>query len=222
MLWFITKALLQNMKSNGNYPGITICFTWHPFRDMILNQKYRPGMPRKPGNSNRMNKQYILKEALKHGLCQPWAEQMAQFTTADQMMDMYVRGIDFCFSTGFPSNEVLVQEAGSVMNNYGVYVDTDVQLCNASFSVLLGKSLSVLRLTGYNVGELYLKDSTVCTVEAADNSYLTIDCFDKSKLDIHSSGSAQVRVNIYGSASCNYSSTGTSSVKIVHKHKATY
>ena len=56
-----------------------------------------------------MDFKYIKKEALKRAIdndiCEEWAARINHTVNVDELLDMYIEGIDFSFSTEFLSND---------------------------------------------------------------------------------------------------------------------
>jgi hypothetical protein len=67
--------------------------------------------------------EYILQKAIEANICEEWADKIASASGSAELMDMYCKGIDFCLSNNFPSNNYLVKLAGDELVKHGVYVD---------------------------------------------------------------------------------------------------
>lgn len=168
-------------------------------------------------------KEYILKTAQAKDICHPWAERIAGVKSVDELLQMYVDGIDFCLANDFPSNNDLVKFAGDKLPDYGICVDKQrLALKNSKFTVLLGSSEAHLHYTGFTVSQLFVKHTSFTEVLAAGNSFVVIDCFDYSRVDVTATDGAKILVNIYGQAKVTTETTGNGIIKIVHKHKNTY
>lgn len=49
-------------------------------------------------------------QAVGLGLCQQWTDEWADGTSKDELVEKFVRGIDFCIEHNFPSCEVIRKE----------------------------------------------------------------------------------------------------------------
>ena len=61
--------------------------------------------------------------AKKKGICQEWFDQMKTLDDKDRLLEMYVRGIDFCLSNDFPTNDYIRENFVGRMEEYGVHLD---------------------------------------------------------------------------------------------------
>ncbi len=167
--------------------------------------------------------QYILKEARINGICAEWATLIDHSNSKDELMEMYVKGIDFCLEHDFPSNQDLLKLGGpDFIAKYGVYVNQDCEFQDKRFLVLLGACKSKACYTGYSIGQVYLKGTSSLSCDVAENAFIIIDCFDETSISVNSSNDSKVLVNLYGNAKIMHSSTGNGMVKIVHKNKSSY
>lgn len=166
---------------------------------------------------------YILEKAKLAGICKPWAEQIATATSVDELMEMYVKGIDFCLEKDFPSSPDLVRLAGDKLHEYGIYVDqTGLALKNSKFAVLLGTCGADLHYDHFSVGQVFVKHNSCANVKTSDNSFLVIDCFDTARLTVTAYGNSKVLINVYGQAKVTTNKVSNGIIKIVHKNKSTY
>lgn len=168
-------------------------------------------------------KEYILNAAQEKGICQPWVELIAGVQGVDELLQMYVDGIDFCLTNNFPSNDDLLRLAGNRLPDYGICVDKQrLALKNSKFTVLLGESEAHLQSTGFTVSQVFVKHTSFTEVVAVDNAFVVIDCFDNSKVDVTAYDHSKVLVNVYGEAKVSHHMEGDAVIKIVQKHKNTY
>lgn len=165
---------------------------------------------------------YIVEKALEKDICKPWARMIANAANKDELMVMYRNGIDFCITNDFPSNNDLVELGSDVINKHGVYVNGEARLNNSNFVVLLGSSFGTLNYSGFEVGQIYVKDKSKITVLAKDNAYVMIDAFGNSSLTVEAYESSKVIINVYGSAKVDVSESSIPSVTIHQKNKETY
>ena len=70
---------------------------------------------------------------------------------------MYVKGIDFCLSNNFPSNDGLLAFGGDALKGYGIYVNSNpAEVIPGDFMVLLGASKANLPFGGFSATQLLL------------------------------------------------------------------
>lgn len=167
--------------------------------------------------------QYILEQAKANGICTDWATLIQQAGTKDELMEMYVKGIDFCLEHNFPSNADLLEQMGKDgLAKYGVYVDLSQSIVNPSFLVALGECKISSEWTGYSAAQSYVKHNSKLSCQVKDNTFVVIDCFDNSSVNVVATNESKVLVNVYGNAKVAYICTGNGIVKIVYKLKSSY
>lgn len=166
--------------------------------------------------------EYILKKAIKSGICEGWAD-MLKTATKEQMLDMYVKGIDFCLKNEFPTTTDLLDLATTdELARFGIYIYSKRNIENSSFVVSLGSSELNAVWDGYNVGQLFVKHTSKLKVSVRDHAFLVIDAFDMTNIDITASGNSKILINLYGQAKINHSKSDHGIIKLVHKNKITY
>lgn len=166
---------------------------------------------------------YILDKAKQSGICPEWANLIGNSNSKKDLMQMYVKGIDFCLEHNFPSNSDLLKLGGfDFLSDFGVYVDHKSELKECDFLVLLGQCKIMAEWGGYTASQAYLKGTSALKAEVNGNAFLAIDCFDDSKLHLTASGDSKVLVNLYGNAKIKSSKMDNAIIKIIHKHKPTY
>ncbi len=164
----------------------------------------------------------LVAEASRKGICGEWKEMMREATSLDALVQLYVRGIDFCVNRHFPSLEYMEAHFKGVCERYGVYVNERAEVKNARRGVFVGRTTGTAVYDGYEVAVLYVKDEAEMEVVADEHSIVTMDCFDRSKVTVKAKNGAKVTVNLYGSAVVEYACDGSSEVKVVRKFKDTY
>lgn len=165
---------------------------------------------------------YVLARAMQNNICTPWAEKIANAGSVDDLLKMYVAGVDFCLEHNFPSNTDLVSLGGDHINQYGIYVDQTLKLIDRPFVVFLGNSSGTVKYSGFNTAQVFLKHTSSTDIYVQDNASVLIDCFDDSVLNIEVSDYATAFVNVYVGAKVNYKSSGKGVIKIINKLTKTY
>lgn len=140
----------------------------------------------------------------------------------DDLVEMYMEGIDFCLSNEFPSNDFIGNHFVGIMENHGVYLDSVVNLVDPAQVVVLGDTKGDIRMDGYTVSQIFVKHQSNLKIKAGDNSFVMIDIFDDASMEIEASGDARVCINRYGGAILRHTEKGSAAIKIIEKHKKTY
>lgn len=170
----------------------------------------------------KMENTELAEMARKAGICKEGFERIASSESIEELLFYYIEGIDFCLEHDFPSKEYLKEKGEGVIEKYGIHIDSEVKSRNARNMVLLGDCHAHCVYDTYTVGQLFVKHSTVATVEASDSAYLVIDCFDNSVVNVVASGFSKVLVNVYGNALVEFEEKEASQIKVVRKESKSY
>jgi hypothetical protein len=164
---------------------------------------------------------YILDNAPSN-ICEPGIAGVLGAQSVDDLLKMYVRDIDFCLETEFPSPSDLVQYGGEWLAQYGIYVNhtAPLQVVERGFVVLLDKCRVKLTAEPFSASEVYIKHHSTVTLHAHPNAAVFLDVFDNAELHVQADTLSKVTVYAYGKAKVTYSGLGQ--VKVVNKHKSTY
>lgn len=165
----------------------------------------------------------LAKEAKRKGICKEWYGELRKLGDDKRaMLQMYIKGIDFCLKNDFPSNEYIQANFRGVMEDFGVFLDNPtLNVTNFSKVVSLGKTEGIVTTTGFHVCEMFVKHQSDITIEAKDNAFIVVDVFDDTRLTIHAYDEAKVCVNRYGGTVSTESEDGAT-VKVIEKNQETY
>ena len=165
----------------------------------------------------------LAKEAKKKGICKEWHGELRKLGDNKRaMLQMYIKGIDFCLMNDFPSNDYIRANFKGVMEDFGVFLDDpNLNITNFPKCVALGKTSGMVAVTGFQVCEVFTKHQSNITIEARDNAFIVVDVFDESTVIVHAHDRAKVCLNRYG-GTINSESEDGAVVKIIEKHKKTY
>ena len=71
---------------------------------------------------NEVTKQ-LAKAAQANGICTPWLNELKTLENKDALVDMYIRGLDFCLANDYPSNDFILLHFKFMMETHGVFLD---------------------------------------------------------------------------------------------------
>lgn len=163
----------------------------------------------------------LAKQAKRKGICEEWHKQLKALTDKRAMVDMYIRGIDFCLSNDYPDNDYIRANFKGIMEEKGVFLDDNISLVNFRYCVALGKTKGSVKASCYKVCEVFAKHESNLNILVEDNAFVEIDMFDNSVVSVKSSGKAKVHINHYG-GTLTFDEQGESIIKVVEKNKKTY
>ena len=165
----------------------------------------------------------LAKEAKKKGICSEWHGELRKLGDNKRaMLQMYIKGIDFCLKNDFPSNDYIRANFKGTMEDFGVFLDEpNLNITNFAKCVALGNTSGTVTATGFQVCEAFIKHQSDITIEAKDTAFIVADVFDGSALTVHAHDRAKVCVNRYG-GKVVISNDEDARVKVIEKQKKTY
>jgi len=131
-------------------------------------------------NKHKMNVSKVLKEeAVKLGLCVAWTKDWGS-PTMEQLVDMYINGLDFCILKNYPSNEFIKQYFGDIAEKKGIFTDTKVDLLNPSIAILNGDCTGQIELTGFASRDIHVRHNSKVKIIVRDNAKAFIRVYDNA------------------------------------------
>lgn len=140
----------------------------------------------------------LAKEAKRKGICREWHTALKSLTDRKAMVEMYLRGIDFCLKNDYPANDFIKTHFGDIAPQLGVFVDCEISVENSPKYVCLGTTFGIIKTNAFSVAEIFAKHQSELNVLATDNAFVMIDIFDDAVVNIHAHDRAKVCVNKYG------------------------
>jgi hypothetical protein len=164
----------------------------------------------------------LAKEAKKNGICDTWYNELKILEDKRAMVQMYLNGIDFCLANDYPDNEYIRANFKGMMEEFGVFLDDNIDLVNVKKCVALGATKGRIEVNGFGVSEIFVKHESALNITAKDNAFVMIDVFDDGVVMIDAQDNAKICVNKYGNARIHSNKVDSAMIKIIEKHKKTY
>lgn len=164
----------------------------------------------------------LAKQAKRFNICQDWYNELKTLEDKKAMVEMYLKGIDFCLSYDYPNNEFIRVNFKGIMEEFGVFLDDSIDLVNTTKCVALGQTKGRIEITDFGTSEIFVKHNSELTIVAKGDSFVMVDLFDNSVIHIQAHDRAKVCVNRYGNSKIDHQEVGSGMVKIIEKHKKTY
>lgn len=139
----------------------------------------------------------ILKtDARRLGLCDQWYGDWKEDTNKQELINLYIRGLDFCIERRWPSKQFvkhhfpqdLLRENGILVDDirsYPVRNPETRRLIYLKDYVLIGESSTVIRYSFRpHVCNVWAMDTSKVTVDVKYGAYILIHLFDKATADV--------------------------------------
>lgn len=139
-------------------------------------------------------------DGISKGLCLQWQGKLRKGLKLEQLVELYIKGINFCIKNEYPTLDFLRQHFKGKCEPYGVYIDDEVtDSLNESNIVLNGACKAILDYDDYIVARAYIRHNSEAGVDVDGNALVTIDVFDNAILHLSVIGKAsKVILNVYG------------------------
>ncbi len=137
-------------------------------------------------------------EAINLGLCRQWTEEWEDGSTKDEMVEKFVRGIDFCIRHDWPSPELMQREFGDVMHAHGVYANEPVSAKNLPTVVLNGDCRCEALYDGCSTGDIYVRHTSILNLKVEFLAKAFVEMYGNSRVAIDAEPGTKVFVYRYG------------------------
>lgn len=127
----------------------------------------------------------LLNEAVSLGLCKQWQEEWEKNSTPQQLIDKYLRGIDFCLARHWPTCDFITAHFDrALLRKNNILVNDKYSLLNPDIAVLLGNTVSTIRLNGNRPSRIYLCDQTNAKIYLKTREMVVIEVRDTVQLEV--------------------------------------
>lgn len=163
----------------------------------------------------------LKQDGVAKGLCRLWRGKLKAGMSIESMIQLYIKGIDFCISEDYPTLEFIRDNFRGKCEPFGAFVDDEIsERKNAPDTVLNGVCKAMLDYDSYSVSRIYIRHNSQAAINVSDHAIVTIDAFDNSNLIVATAGEdAQVLVNLYGGAQVECIGVG---IQVKKMNKKTY
>lgn len=148
---------------------------------------------------NKELNRYLRSEARVMGLCDQWYDGWEKDSTRQELIEKYVRGIDFCISHDFPCLDFIRENFPRFqLRENGIYVDEGGVIERAGVVIVLGDSDLVVRVSGFMVCTLYVRHGSHVDVDVSGSGRVFIECYDESVVRVSAVEESKAFVYHYG------------------------
>lgn len=150
----------------------------------------------------KLNK--ILKDrAVELGLCDKWRDEWERDETKQELIEKYLRGIDFCIQHDYPKLEFIREYfPKKLLERNGVFVDEEIgrrdDVAARDTVVLLGGSKAELHYDGLGMCNIYVRHRSEVTIVARGWSRVFVECYEDSVINVTAEDESKVFVYQHG------------------------
>lgn len=139
----------------------------------------------------------LKQQAVNLGLCHKWTEAWADNSDQQELINKFVKGLDFCLERDWPSTEFIKANFDrDLLNSNLIFVDeyVDMDMAPSGIYILNGECSGRIRLAPWTAATIYLRHNSKITIVAEDFSKVFIRLYDESDVEVDSDESAVVKV----------------------------
>lgn len=161
---------------------------------------------------NRLNSE-LRGHAVSYGLCTQWQGDWQNNKSQQELIEMYIRGIDFCIEHDYPTVEYIKGNFDrSLLHQNHIFVDEPVTGGDNGVYVLNGKCSGKFSFSKFTAATLYLRHDSELTLEVEGCAKVFVSVYDRAKLHVRQSDVAKVYVYVH-SVNCKIESEGNVMIK---------
>lgn len=135
-------------------------------------------------------------KAVKMGLCKGWTDDWTN-PNLDELVEMYISGLDWCILNDFPSNEYIKTNFGEVAENHGVFTDTEINTINPDIAILNGSTNGHIELSGFVSRDIFVRHDSEVIITIRDNAKAFIRVYDNAKVTVDNQTTGKVFIYKY-------------------------
>ena len=134
------------------------------------------------------------------GLCDQWYDQWDKEETKQELIEKYLKGIDFCIKHDYPKPDFIrAYFPNSILVKNCIFLDTlNVETSNLSRAVFLGKSNGRITYDGVKAGNIYLRHESELDVKATGGARVFIETYEGCRLNVEAKENSKVFVYRHG------------------------
>lgn len=147
---------------------------------------------------NRLNSE-LRGYAVSYGLCTQWQGDWQNNKSQQELIEMYIRGIDFCIEHDYPTVEYIKGNFDrSLLHQNHIFVDEPVTGGDNGVYVLNGKCSGKFSFSKFTAATLHLRHDSELTLEVEDCAKVFVSVYDRAILHVRQSDMAKVYVYVHG------------------------
>lgn len=149
---------------------------------------------------DKLNKE-LRSKAISYGLCKGWTQDWSENRNKQELIEMWLRGIDFAIQHNYPTNEFIKENFSSeLLKVNNVFVDCPVGGVNLTHkAVICGDCKGALVFDGFSSCDIYVRHTSKIHIDALKFSKIFVNLYDDAEVTIKQKDIAKVYVYLHGS-----------------------
>lgn len=123
--------------------------------------------------------------AVEHGLCDEWRNEWKGNSTPQELINKYLRGVDFALANHWPSNDFIKENFNKdILIKNNIIVDMKRSVLNPRICVVLGSSEVNIRLNSQHPSVIYIRDNANVTIYVHCNEKIIVHTFENASIKV--------------------------------------
>lgn len=141
----------------------------------------------------------LKRRARELGLCDQWYNDWGDKESMQQLLEKYLRGIDFCIKHDYPKLEFARKVfPKDILMAKGIFLDSSIDASNLVTAVALGESIGTLRYHTNSTGNVYVRHHTNLRIEVDESSKVFVEAYDNCRVHVVAKGFSKAFVYWHG------------------------
>lgn len=127
----------------------------------------------------------LKSEAVRLGLCDQWKAEWEDNSEPQQLIDKFIKGIDFCLRRKWPTPEFIRQNFDAkLLRENGIIANDKHSVRNKNHIVILGESECTIRLDWGHPSIIYANGSSNVTIVVNTREKVSVEIRDSARVSI--------------------------------------
>ena len=146
----------------------------------------------------------LLKDgAVLLGLCDKWQDEWDIRSTKEELINKYIKGIDFCIKHDYPSKDFIKDCFPKyLLNSKGIFVDEkngdSDDFSKAETVVLLGECRAAICYSSPCSKSVYIRHKSYADISVLGGAVAFIEMYDDSHLNLYTDMDSKAFVYLHG------------------------
>lgn len=139
----------------------------------------------------------LKQQARSLGLCDEWFGEWADNCNQQELIDKYVRGIDFAIKNQYPSNDFIKNNFDhELLNKNLIFIDEFINEENAPSGIYIinGECSGAICLSPWAVATIYVRHTSSVNIVASDFAKVFVRLYDNAEVETSTNDGAVVKV----------------------------
>lgn len=133
------------------------------------------------------------------GLCEKWYKDWKKHTSQQELIEKYLKGIDFCIKHDYPKLAFIKKYFDrKVLLRNGIFADEEVRGDNLRTVVMLGTSNGSLHYSELSAGKVYVRHQSMVAIVADRGAKVFVETYDDCVVNIVTDDTSKVFVYNHG------------------------